>query len=669
VANDLEFGISVGGIDEAAAAMQRVDQAQQQVATAQTRRFAQSVEQIREQAEFSELLAAAHERDARAAQQAAEAVARSKARESAAFDQVVQSARQQTDALRNSARATQDAGAAANNAATTAIAFATKIQGAVSAVTALSGALGDRNETAGLVANVAATTAQFAQLGSLLGPGGALVSGVLGFSYAVAELVEATHTATTAQTSYRTELGISLEAIDEYIEATERLAAAQRRTSLIDQGLGDANEQFAAANIAGQRVGEIAAARSGIRQQANALRGSVDSLEESDALLALDRQFDALTRELEIARAESQRLGELALQAQEDQLALQEDEVTIAMDRDQASHGRRGDPETERLRRMFGMGGGGRSQTEIQEQNWRGFEERERLATETMRALAQERIDLERGYFEEWKRIDDEKNERRQAGVELERQASRELAESDRQKAESQRALAEEAADAAKAFEQGWMTSIDQVVDAYSDANRALRAAGQQMLSSSRLIERGLVAVGNNIAETIGDKMTGAFEEAVGAWVTGAKSFEQAAADMAKSIIQSLVIESIVQAVVETARAISDFASYRYDSGAMHLAAAAAWAGVGIVAGAVGAGIGAFGGGGDKGAAKEAPDGKELSSRSLREGESTQPIVVNVYPGWASAREQQQFVYGAINGGARDGMRIDPRAQRGTGRG
>lgn len=246
-------------------------------------------------------------------------------------------------------------------------------------------------------------------------------------------------------------------------------------------------------------------------------------------------------------------------------------------------------------------------------------------------------------------------------------EAQRAAAESAKDHATAQAELRDRAKEAQTAFGEGYVNSLDEVIEKWRDANDASRRAGMGMLSTARLLERGMVAVGNNIAETIGGTMQGAFTDALGAWLDGSKSFVQAAEDMAKGVIKALTIESIVQAVTEVARAVASFASQDYASGVAHLAAAAAWGAVGVVAGGVGAAVGAFGGGGgaDKSASQGA-DNRDLSSRSVQERDISQPIVVNVYPN-AFARDMERHTYDAINAGARNGRRIESRAVRGIG--
>ena len=202
--------------------------------------------------------------------------------------------------------------------------------------------------------------------------------------------------------------------------------------------------------------------------------------------------------------------------------------------------------------------------------------------------------------------------------------------------------------------------SLDAVIDAWRKAQQSLKDAGESMMGISELLRVGMTSVANDIADTIGGTMVGAFESALGAWLDGSKSFVEAAEDMVKGVLKALVIESIVQAVTETARGIADLAGYKYDTAALHFAAAAAWGAVGVAAGAVGGAIGAFGGGGKDSAGAGASQSVTPTDASTTAAPS-QPVTINVYPGgFITRRDMYAGVVDALNESAREGYRIDP---------
>lgn len=234
---------------------------------------------------------------------------------------------------------------------------------------------------------------------------------------------------------------------------------------------------------------------------------------------------------------------------------------------------------------------------------------------------------------------------------------AREIADATREKAEAQKELAEAAQEASATFRTSWTNSVDAVVQSWHAANAAAAAAGQEQIGIAQLMEGSITSAANSIADSVGGTMTSAFETALGAWLDGSKGFVEAAEDMMKGVVKALVIESIVQTVVEGARAIASFASYDIAGGVGHLGAAAAWAAVGVVAGGIGAATGSFGGGGAKGSATDAGAPRETAQNNQRPAGNT---VINVYPGGFVTRgEVVAGVYEAINEGGRMGMQFD----------
>lgn len=223
--------------------------------------------------------------------------------------------------------------------------------------------------------------------------------------------------------------------------------------------------------------------------------------------------------------------------------------------------------------------------------------------------------------------------------------------------------VAEEAADS---FQNGFVGSVDAVIDSYRRWQSAAKRAGTEVQQSSQLMARGMTAAGNQIVSTIGRDMQGALQSSVAAWLDGSKTFVEAAEAMAKGVLKSLVTEAIVQGVVELARGIADIAGQRYDSGALHFAAAAAWAAVGVVAGGVGAAVGAFGGGGDaKGNSASTRDTANASRE--REAQGGGNVTLYVYPGgYITKKDVTAGMIDALNEGARSGMQLDPRIVRRT---
>lgn len=481
----------------------------------------------------------------------------------------------------------------------------TRIQGASAAVQSLVGALGSRNHTAGLVASVAGSVAQFASFGAMLGPAGAVIGGIIGATTALAAMA--------AQTD---------AARDSAARATEAFAAMGRAAISARQ---DRDRAFAISSGGGTLSGagfsgdDLAAEREGrmVRQaelRADAARARAEGrgadlariMEESRRIVGELRNLDA-----EIGRLESLPSGVDAPDAN----------FTAP-------------------RRSGGGGGGRRREAEVE------------AARDSQLLQGTARADAIRD------RSEQDIDTRREARDERTREGLQAMKDAATEAASQMEELRHTADTLTTAFGTGYVDSINAVAEAWREANRAASEAGTDMLSTGALMERSMVAVGNNIADTIGGTMVGAFEKALGAWLDGSKTFVEAAEDMVKGVLKALVIESVVQAVTETARGIADVASYQYATGAQHFAAAAAWAAVGVVAGGAGAAVGAFGGGGGGGAS--APTSRELAGaqRDERGGDT-----YNIYleGGFITRDEAAGAMVGALNVAARNGRRVDSR--------
>lgn len=68
---------------------------------------------------------------------------------------------------------------------------AQRIQGVAGAVQSLASALGSEDRTGSLIASAAGTTAQFAAMGAMFGPGGAIVGGIIGLTTSILSLARA----------------------------------------------------------------------------------------------------------------------------------------------------------------------------------------------------------------------------------------------------------------------------------------------------------------------------------------------------------------------------------------------------------------------------------------------------------------------------------------------
>jgi hypothetical protein len=236
--------------------------------------------------------------------------------------------------------------------------FVQRFAGMASAVASVAGALGGESETAGLIARLASGAAQAASMGAAFGPAGLLVGGLTAIVPLLASMssgaegaARSTSILTESQAHLTTAIGGSIAEIDEYIERVNELDAANQRARRIGEGLGSQDEQFAAANLAGARVGRLSAQVSDLRRREREASGSIESIADSDALEALTERRVALERELVDARAESQRLGQLALQVEREELEIQSDLITTRRDADIEEAAERARREEEREQR------------------------------------------------------------------------------------------------------------------------------------------------------------------------------------------------------------------------------------------------------------------------------------------------------------------------------
>lgn len=566
---------------------------------------------------------------------------------------VADAAKKSGDATKRSARDVASAlgstGAAAQRAGTSVGQMGERIGSAASAVGSLSSALGSSSggAAAGLIGALGGAVAQASALGATLGPAGIVVGGVLALTPIIAQLAG--------------EQRDAAEAAREHAEALRSQAAqmlAVRRAESVRRGIREgtvgedvSSEQIAveaeqrrqeilrlerrAAELAGGPSGRMFAAVSGARIEQ--LRQEIDLLDEEarrrEAVSDATREQQDEARRLAAAQteqaAEQERHQEEFRQRMADIAAYNEAQQQRAREAARRDEERR----REFTRNLLGAATAGIARGET-------------LGTVDMQA------EFELG---ENKRFEE---------MEAQKALLNEAAEAARDLADAQNELKWAAYDAASEFATGWTSSVEQVVEAWREANEAAARAGTGMIGSGRLVERSLVAVGNNIAETVGEKMKGAFEEALSAWMDGAESFEKAAEKMAHGVIKALVIESIVQAAVELARGVTALAGIATAAEAPgHFAAAAAWAAVAGVAGGIGAGIGAFGADAPTGANAGKTDSRALAAGSVQERERTENITINVYPGGYLTRDEVAHgVMDAIDHAGRSGRRLDRRA-------
>ena len=502
-------------------------------------------------------------------------------------------------------------------------------------------------ETGGVIGRMSQFIGAGVSLGGVLGPTGAIVGGIVGATLPALQQLYSSLTdqegalqrAAVASGEYaRSTLEASRAA--RTLAASRLEASSQEALTRDAQGIQLASEEavFLARENARARLQDF------LERQNAALETAA---ERGPAFLELYREritrnAGALRSELDRINAEVERRGQVARGEQNAPTGTTVDEPAAPTP---AAPVRRG-------------GGGGRAPVaDIYAQEAEAYAR----ATANARELEEITRGLQASEDARASALIEQKDkvlEVRQAEIEAARQAAELEQQHTQERIEAQQALAQTSAEAAEAFRSSWTGGINEVIAAWEAANEALAAAGESQLSTAALLEVGMNSAANSIADTVGGTMVSAFETAVGAWLDGSKTFAEAAEDMVKSVLRSLVIESIVQGVVELARGIASAASMDFAGAALHFGAAAAWAAVGVVAGSVGAGINAFGGGASKGGAATSAEAPRETAQNNQQPAGT--TIVNVYPGGFVTRgEVVAGVYDAINEGSRMGMTFD----------
>lgn len=171
-------------------------------------------------------------------------------------------------------------------------------------------------------------------------------------------------------------------------------------------------------------------------------------------------------------------------------------------------------------------------------------------------------------------------------------------------------------------------TSLDEMRAAWNDLRDAQDAAGKSLVTQGELMRQTAKSVAMEVADSIGGDMRAAFDSAMDSIIDGSKTGKEAFQDFVKSVVSNLVKRSVVEAAVNIASAVAAAARYDFAAAAQHGVAAALWAAVGGVAAGVGFGTGILGGGGGpKDERREAPT-TQLPEDRDRGG--PQNIVVNV---------------------------------------
>lgn len=489
-------------------------------------------------------------------------------------------------------------------AATKAIAFSQRLQAAAGAVNGLSAALGIDGRAAGLISSMAATTSQFAQLGQVLGPQGALVGGIVGsllpaigaIRQAIEELDERNRE--------------SAERLDEVREAHEQAVIAIREaTQAID-------EQADAVVNASEQMRDFIDSMSlgGLRGQAFDAAAQISAL--SDQLADVNDQIgnlggatgaDAAMRLLDLRERAQQLTGEIGRLSDSF-------EQTQAQVRESTASRRRSGNDTAAV--VDGLAG------QLNDLQVPSISEAMgpdvRAAIEHIRALREAADAAFQSINERSSDFDSQVGTAATAIAEVET-ATRALADTERElfaqrEEASRRHIAQLEQEKAKVQENDAeerravirrMEQTAEYEDQLMEANRRTEEAYRARVEEYQQVTSVLV---------------GGLTDALAAIVAGQKTAEEAFKGLLASFLKFISEQSMLKAASEFAFAIADFASQNYGGGAQHLAAGVAFTAVAVAAGAGAAAVSAPSAG-----AKDGPE----EGRSSRDEAKGGDIVIN----------------------------------------
>jgi hypothetical protein len=204
---------------------------------------------------------------------------------------------------------------------------------------------------------------------------------------------------------------------------------------------------------------------------------------------------------------------------------------------------------------------------------------------------------------------------------------------------------------------------LEAVIRAATSANRALLSMHQQTLDSGLVWANGMRGIGADVSNALGSSLTNAFSSSLDAWLSGSKTFGEAALDMARSVTKALTQQGIIKAITETAEGLGALAitwGVPNPASLLHFASAGTWAAIAGVAGGIGAGIGAFGGGAGAGAgaANRGSQGQSRMQPANQQGGGTTVININVPNSMMTNYERAQFIGNSMQQARRQGYRV-----------
>lgn len=411
---------------------------------------------------------------------------------------------------------------------------AQRLQGAAGAAQTLVSAFGSHDRSAGMIASTAGATAQFAAMGSILGPAGTVIGGVIGLTAGLADLraeADRVNISTVRTAGGLTALGHSIRAA---------------REQMFSDAAIDAGDAF------GSTVEEITDRLEGMEQRLREVRN-----------LRVEALFARENEEARLYREEAERLSAAIqnLSSARDRLRGPGTDLGngfrfFADAPPSLPSGVDAPTDPNFMRR--GRGGGGTSAAE--EANERYLRSAEEVA-ERLRALEEQKREEERKTHEHAMELLEERQRR------IEEAAEREFA--------TQREVNEALADAQRQLEERRAEGLRAQKDAeYELEVRALEQRRQNWSDAIGFMEGTATAMG----DTLGDL------------ATGQKTTEQAFIGLAAAFLEMISEYASMKAATEFADAAASFARYDYGGGAAHIGAGLAFTAVAVATG-VGAAV------------------------------------------------------------------------------
>lgn len=470
-----------------------------------------------------------------------------------------------------------------------AISFTMRLQAAASAVQSLASSFGDTNSSAGLVARTAASIAQFAQLGNMLGPGGAVAGGIVGgIIPALQSLREASDRAADSAQALNADLGT-------LIARAQQASQMQAQIRRLAAGQGTLEEQTAYQQQAQQRAELATAALGGDQGAIRALRrmGLTGRGDSEPSTLAL--AGDALGMGPAVSLDESERrmvaaLFDHAVQQAEERVDL----IAGTTDNAYEDYSRTQEGRTARARGSHtarAPGRGSNAGVGPMDEDYRA-DRAARLETEARAGVAS-RIGADYERFTQGRAEQDEQERHRKEGI---AEAVDEINEREKHLAQERK------------------TRAEQEIQRVEAEKRAKHAAFEQQVQGYQNVTQGVV-----------DNIVSAGE----AIATGAMSADKAFQKMLAGFLEMIAQRAALEAAANYAAAIGDAASENWGGFAMHTAAGVAWTGVAIAAGAGGAALSASAQGGSAAAGGGAPGRLPQQGGGSQQGGGTTVINFN----------------------------------------